>query len=101
MLAQTGRTSHASVVIVNKILVMGGYRMGRFLNSVELYDPAKNEWCLTAPMLERRCHFQAGTVGNFVYIFGGKRNLILSSVERYSISDNSWTMVSNFYLSNI
>lgn len=99
----TDRYGHATVVIRNKILVMGGQsRRNSKLNSVEFYDPERNEWNHVAPMLEARENFQAGTVNDFVYVFGGKlhfpiRKLLLTSVERYSIENNSWTKVTNFF----
>lgn len=67
-------------------------------NSVELYDPAKNEWFQAAQMLERRYYPHAGAVNDFVYVFGGMcdNGSMLTSSERYSIKDNTWAKVNNF-----
>lgn len=78
---------------------MGGFSIrGGCRNSVELYDPEKNEWSILTPLLQPRCNFQTATVDDFVYVFGGQRNLLLTTVERYTIEDDSWTKVNKFVL---
>lgn len=93
-----GRKMHACAVITKKILVMGGLdsRLA-FLDSVEYYDPIKNEWFPAAPMLEPRYEHKAVTHNDFVYVLGGCNHSnygSIQSVDRYSIYENKWTRVS-------
>lgn len=96
------RGRHASVVNSGKIFVMGGIDGNEiYLNSVEVYDPKKNEWSAVASMLQERGWLVAGTVANFVYVFGGRGHTnpqyysptLFTSVERYSIEEDTWTKV--------
>lgn len=95
-----GRHTHASLVIHDKILVIGGVaRNDDVQNSVELFNPDTNEWTRAAPMHERRSAFQTGVINTYVYVFGGSggnddfpENLM--SIEKYCILDDKWTLVS-------
>lgn len=90
-----GRYHHATAMISNKILVMGG--RGRYvvpISSVEYYDPNRNKWNTAESMLQPRWGCEAGTVNDFVYVFGGRNSKCwLTSIECYSITDNTWTIV--------
>lgn len=87
------RYHHMSVVISDKILVIGGDYHG----SVECYNPAQNTWSQRAPLLRRRTGFDAGASNGFVYVMGGsiRENPIetVTSIERYSMENNTWTLV--------
>lgn len=97
----SARYSHAGVVVSNRILLLGGLDEQRAsLNSAEYYDPNNGESLAVSPMLQARHHFTAGISGDFVYIMGGvvlgeggAPNRQDTSIERYSIEDNSWTKV--------
>lgn len=101
------RKYHQSVAIMDIILVLGGegfhtdilFDFGANLDSVEIYDHAKNEGSPAASMLHARIRFIAEASRDFVYVFGGDdAGTLISSIERYSIRDDTWTMVINFYL---
>lgn len=87
------RSHHASAVVSNKILVMGGF----MLKSVECYNPANNKWSRRAQMLQPRSDFEAGTVNDFVYILEGALYLepieVKISIERYCYKTNKWELV--------
>lgn len=90
------RCSSASAIVSDKILVIGGSDLdGNDLDFVELYDPARNKWFPAAPMLEPRYECEAGSLNNFVYVFGGSTNNIVNqvAVDRYSIKSDTWTRV--------
>lgn len=88
------RMDHASTVIEDKILVMGGHGE---LSSVECYNPAENTWTALAPMIRPRSRFDAGTVNGFVYVMGGSIDCnsieTVISIERFSLEANIWTLV--------
>lgn len=93
------RYSAESVVISDKILVMGGTdENGNALNSVEYYDPELNKWYAAAPMLTPRFHLSTGVANGFVYVMGGYAKSDwgpgLETIDRYSMEDNTWTRVS-------
>lgn len=84
------RIDHASAVISNRILVMGGSGF----RSVECYNPAANTWSQRAPMLRNRSNFEAGAANGFVYVIGGLGAIeTVTSIERYSMESNTWTLV--------
>ena len=60
------KKEHCSVAIKDKVYTMGGYDGGRnvFLNSVEVYDVATDEWRLVAPMKKAKCSFAACKVND-------------------------------------
>lgn len=98
----TNRFDHASTIVSNKILVMGGFAS----KSVEWYNPASNKWSRRAPMLQTRSKFSAGTVNGFVYVLGGSifdENAIdvTLSIERYCYKRNKWNLVCNDVFLNI
>jgi N-acetylneuraminic acid mutarotase len=83
-----------------KILVVGGKNNATVLASAELYDPATNAWTNAGSLAAaRRFHTAtAATAGinDDVFVIGGSDTgsagvaFGLSSIERYSISSNSW-----------
>lgn len=93
------RHTHASVVIHEKILVIGGVdRNDNILNSVEHYDPGTNKWTRAASMNERRSAFQTGVINSSLYVLGGCGGNDgfsdhLMSIEKYSMHEDTWTMV--------
>lgn len=92
----TARSSYALAVMPNKIFNLGGVgRFGLPLISVECYDPNRNKWSHVQSMLLPRCDFEAGTINDFIYVLGGDdtHSNWITSVERYSVTDNTWTQV--------
>jgi hypothetical protein len=68
---------------------MGGADGGKFLDSCEAYDIAKDEWSYVKSMEIKKTYFSATVVNNqFIYTFGGEDDDLndLSSIERYDIA---------------
>lgn len=64
---------YVSVAVHNgKIYALGGYNGRNRMNSVERYDPEKNQWELITPMQKQRSDASAATVYDKIYIVGGK-----------------------------
>jgi N-acetylneuraminic acid mutarotase len=84
-----------AVGVVNGILyVVGG---GNFDSTLQAYDPATNEWTSRAPMPTGRNYLAAGVINGILYAVGGSccspghGGSILSTVEAYNPTTNSWT----------
>ena len=70
------------------------------VNSVHRYDPRLNTWINVKSMLTKRSYFYACVVNVSEKADGfsnadRKGNEIMSSVERYDLSTNSWEFVSS------
>ena len=50
----TPRSTVGVAVLQNKLYAVGGRDGSSCLNSVEVYDPHTNKWCLASPMVKRR-----------------------------------------------
>lgn len=101
----TVRESHESVVIGNRILVLGGCSEinnqannagnDKSLKSTEYYDTELDKWFPAPPMLRPRSKFDAGVTNGFVYVVGGEPHAWGESpVERFSMKDFTWIQVS-------
>lgn len=97
----TGRSNFSMVVLRGLIYAIGGEsELQNTLNSVEVYDPATNDWTQGPAMNIRRK--DAGVVvhedkiyaicGSCEYLDGGS-----VSVERYDVGEKKWTMVKNVH----
>lgn len=51
---------------------MGGYNGRNRMDSVERYDPDKNQWELVTPMQKQRSDASAATIHDKIYIVGGR-----------------------------
>lgn len=92
-----GRYCHGKAVISDRIMVMGGTSDGYLgMHSVEIYDPAKDEWFPAAPMLQPRKDITAGTVNDYVYVMGQSHHdsRLNPGIEKCSITKNDWERVS-------
>ncbi|KAH9512548.1 hypothetical protein Btru_038764 [Bulinus truncatus] len=90
-----------------KIYVLGGGIVGKFYESVEVFDTRSLTWYAVSPMRERRCDARAVAVGNDIYVFGGFRriecpsaahsghNLKLCGTEFYSEKNDYWMPIQN------
>jgi N-acetylneuraminic acid mutarotase len=89
----TPRSYATAVALGDSIYVMGGVDdSGNVLNSVEVYDPSKNEWHYAASML--RCRKGAASVvyGDSILVFGGSgQDRLVRLVEIYSPAMGTWT----------
>ena len=79
-----------------RIYAVGGHNLGA-LNLLEIYDPARNQWTLGAPMPTPRYDMGVALGGDGrIYAIGGSGDgvfNVLDVVEAYSPATNSWTTV--------
>jgi hypothetical protein len=78
------------------VLVMGGYRTGNALASMERYDLSSGQWSVAAAMSTARDEFGARTLAGELYVTGGfstDPRGSLSSVEKYTPSSDTWSAV--------
>jgi hypothetical protein len=80
--------------------VMGGIGDGAIkLSSMERYDASSGQWSAVAAMGTGRCRFGVCVVAGKLYVTGGQGHdvyngrRLLSSVEKYSPSSDSWSAV--------
>jgi hypothetical protein len=77
-------------------LVMGGFRDGRVLSSMERYDASSGLWSAAAAMGTACWGFGTCVISGELYVTGGlvgEEDDCLSSVEKYSPSTDSWSAV--------
>jgi hypothetical protein len=77
-------------------LVMGGYRTGGTLASMERYDLSSGQWSAAAAMSTTRYGFGACMLAEELYVTGGfstDPSGALSSVEKYTPSSDTWSAV--------
>ncbi|RWS27279.1 actin-binding protein IPP-like protein [Leptotrombidium deliense] len=90
-----GVTSHNGI-----IYVIGGLDdYNHVQNSVYSFDPETRHWKQLRPMFEGRAFFGLTILHDFIYVIGGTQDCrarnAMNTVERYSITENTWTRVSN------
>ncbi|KAH7956418.1 hypothetical protein HPB52_009257 [Rhipicephalus sanguineus] len=54
-----------------RIYVSGGFDGQRVLNSVEMYTPSRDTWCLVRQLPSPRCSHQMAVLGDRMYVIGG------------------------------
>ena len=92
----------ASLVALGGLLYyIGGWNLSSgCTNTVECYDPERDEWKSCAGLNTARCHSGCVATENLIFIIGGGatigqlRDSMLSSVEKYNPEENSWSYVS-------
>jgi hypothetical protein len=76
---------------------MGGDDDDDYINpvsSVHRFDPAANLWSVVAPMCIARGALRSFVLGGNIYAVGGySGGRSLSSMERYSVALDSWSIV--------
>nr|7ON7_A Chain A, SAKe6BE-L2 [synthetic construct]7ON7_B Chain B, SAKe6BE-L2 [synthetic construct] len=101
------RRSGVGVAVLNGLIyAVGGYdgspdySTGTHLNSVEAYDPERNEWSLVAPLSTRRSGVGVAVLNGLIYAVGGydgspdySTGTHLNSVEAYDPERNEWSLV--------
>lgn len=65
------------------IYALGGHDGLSIFDSVERYDPLRNEWTKVVPMLNRRCRLGVATLNGRLFACGG--NFLLLSLYLYLI----------------
>ncbi|NJN70951.1 MAG: galactose oxidase [Nitrospira sp.] len=103
--APTKRTEVAVAALEGKIYAVGGFEkpsLGNVMNlaitpSVEMYDPATDQWTAKAPMPIGLHHVGIGVAGGRLYVIGGYSKSGLSvwnpvaTVYAYDPATDSWT----------
>jgi hypothetical protein len=81
---------HGVCTVDGLIYVVGG----RFSSSVFCFDPAAASWRSLAPILAIRHGASVFALGGIIYVAGGYHYQIEhSSVERYCVASDTWTLV--------
>merc|ERR1712130_73272 len=75
------------------LFAVGGGCSGDAIQTVERYDPIREEWALVAPMNKRRCGVGVAVLDNMVYAIGGHDGTgYLQTVEKYDPNEEpSWS----------
>jgi N-acetylneuraminic acid mutarotase len=91
----TPRAYATAVALDDSIYVMGGVdNDGHILNSVEVYDPTKDQWHYADSMHYRRKGASAAAFGDSIFVFGGggEYGVLHRAIEVYSPQDGTWLM---------
>ena len=76
-------------VVDDRIVLVGGYRMGGSVDTVSAYVPATNTW-ETLPVLPvRKDHLVTVSVGDTIYAIGGRNSVIDGRVDALKL-DGGW-----------
>jgi N-acetylneuraminic acid mutarotase len=90
----SNRTEITASILNDKIYVIGGvdYRNGGAVNTVEIYDPLKNEWTDGAPLPEPRAAHIAEIVNGTIYAISGLDfdHHAVTTNFAYNIENNTW-----------
>ena len=93
----TTRVYHTvSLLPGGRVLVAGGYGLGGYLASAEIYDPATGTWTATGAMnATRQKHTMTLLPNGKVLVVGGERGgVYLSGAELYDPATGMWTLTS-------
>lgn len=93
------RNAHAITRCDGVIYVLGGFSGKERLNSVECFVQAETKWIKVQPMKQKRHYLAACSIGNeAIYAFGGfhgsSETEINDSIEKFSVEDEEWTILS-------
>ena len=91
---ETSRLQGGTALVDGHVYVVGGLDgYGRTLNSLEIYDLAKDTWAL-GPIMPQALHHPAVTTdGKLIYVVGGLIGLSRQTVDQawvYDPSDREW-----------
>ncbi|XP_077292019.1 kelch-like protein 24 [Arctopsyche grandis] len=88
------RFNATSVIINERIFVIGGDDMKSRVDTIEEYNIIENSWKIVASMIESRYRHASVVYKGKIYVFGGISDDYLSSVEEYDPNSNQWTKLS-------
>jgi len=83
-----------------KIYVIGGYPGTRvYVNTVQVYDPATDDWSYTTPVPQPLHHTMAASSGGKLYVIGGEisptglanQGVFINNVYEYDPATATWT----------
>ena len=89
----TPRAAHGVAVVNGKIYVIGGNKIGIWLSTNEMYDPATNTWTTKTPMPTPRSSFGVAVYQNKIYVIGGALGVYLGYTgvnEVYDPATDTW-----------
>ena len=88
----SGRSGHSSVVIDNKIYIIGGLTSSGVSNSIERYDANTDSWSTIYNMPVSLQLLSTESYGDKIYIIGGidSSNNHTYSIYSYDIAKNEW-----------
>ena len=89
-----GHSSHISLRILNKIYIISGKNEDNVCDSFcEVFDVYTEIWTPIGKInFPRTCASGAHT-NKFIYVMGGFQNAVCNSIEKYSISANTWILL--------
>lgn len=90
----TPRATLATTAHNGKIYAIGGWNLGRYLKTVEVYDPETDTWVQKADMPEARGIAGIAVIKRKVYVIGGFRSpptTTLKTVLEYDLVTDTWT----------
>ncbi len=93
------RSNFGIAVVGNLIYVLGGFndQTGQYINTVEQYNPATNQWIsMSAKMPTPRSGIASAVVDGKIYTIGGygykdQSDVILGNTEVYDTTLNTWS----------
>ena len=90
--SRSGRSGHSSVVIDNKIYIIGGLTSSGVSNSIERYDANTDSWSTIYNMPVSLQLLSTESYGDKIYIIGGidSSNNHTYSIYSYDIAKNEW-----------
>ncbi|XP_039982264.1 kelch repeat and BTB domain-containing protein 13 [Xiphias gladius] len=94
---RTSTTMAGVAVLDNRLYIIGGVHdvSKKVVETGFCYDPAANTWSTICGPQQLRYNFTLIGHEDCLYAVGGEYNMnALSSVERYRVSDGSWSFVS-------
>jgi N-acetylneuraminic acid mutarotase len=92
----TGRAAHETVVVGNKIYVLGGFNANLVeFDANEVYDPSADTWETKAPLPAPRALLAAAVVNDTIYAFGGGYPDPTNEVYAYDPVSDTWTRKSD------
>ena len=89
----TGREGHASVVLSDKLYIIGGRSSGSYISSVEMYDISSNSWTSKNNLPNTLGYAESVTYNNYIYLVGGTSD----NFSKYDTSNDSWTSLGSTY----
>ena len=94
----TPRASFTSSAVNGKIYVIGGVGGGKFVNTVQVFDPSTNTWSTpaTTGTFTPRYRHTSSVVNSKIYVMGGDTSLaddkhLVNTLKVFDPSTNSWS----------
>lgn len=85
-----------SAVLNNKLYVCGGYNGVQSSDTVEMYNPANDQWTMVSSMKKHRSAAGVTAFNGMIFVAGGHDGYrIFDSVECYDTQKDCWTMIAS------